>query len=87
MYILRELAAHKWAYILLLLVLLAHGAGYFYWADTRIQQQAIIVSLTISYLVWGVVAHVKSAEITKFVVLEYLGIATLGGLLLLLLTF
>ncbi len=87
MYVLKELSSHIYAYLVLLVVLGVHAAAFLYWADTRFEQQLLILLLTISYFIWGVLAHVKTAQITRHVVLEYLGIATLGGLLLLLLTF
>ena len=87
MYIFKEVSSHIFAYLILVILLGVHTAAFLYWADTRILQQSMIVSLTISYFIWGILAHVKTVQITRHVVLEYLGIATLGGLLLLLLTF
>ncbi len=87
MYILRELSQHKLAYAILAVILVAGIAAYQIWGNTVLQERIIIVALAISYFMWGVAAHVKTAHLTKYVVQEYAAMAALGGLLLLLLTF
>lgn len=42
---------------------------------------------TVGYFVWGVITHSRSNTVTLSVMAEYAGVAILGGLLLLLLTF
>lgn len=87
MYIFRELSQHRLAYSILILILGTSMAAYLFWGDSRANQQIIILTLTISYFVWGIVTHLKSDHLTRYVIQEYAGIAVLGGLLLLLLTF
>lgn len=52
----------------------------------RFYQRIVIVACMLFYVVWGSVTHFKTNHFTKEVLYEYLGIALLGGLLLLLIT-
>lgn len=87
MYVLHELSKHKLAYFLLCLILGLGIAAYLFWGETTLHQQIVIVALSCSYFLWGILTHLKSEHITRYVIQEYAGIAVLGGLLLLLLTF
>lgn len=87
MYIWQELFKHKLAYAVLLLILAAGFVAFTYWAKTSMQQQLVIVGFAVSYFMWGITTHVKSDHLTRTVIQEYAGIAVLGALLLLLLTF
>ncbi|MBU0576894.1 hypothetical protein KJ654_04550 [Patescibacteria group bacterium] len=83
---LKELNKHKLAYIILIIglvlgVILFLGA----WPD-RQTQRMVAISIAVFYLLWGVLTHFKTNQITGRVVLEYLGIGTLAGLLLILVT-
>lgn len=82
----KELKKHTIAYIILVLflvlgVVLFLGA----WPDKNLQR-LIGVSIGIFYLIWGILTHLHSANITQKIVLEYLGVSALASLLLILIT-
>ena len=83
---LKELNKHKLAY-LILIVGLVLGIALFLgaWPNRQLQR---IVAIIISafYLLWGILTHFKTKNITKKVVLEYLAVGILAGLLLFLVT-
>lgn len=81
-----ELIRHKLAYVILLCGLTGFTLLYFVaWPDVW-AQRAVSLALGAFYALWGLIAHVKSEHLTKQVTYEYLGIATLSTLLLLLIT-
>lgn len=83
----KELAQHKMAYIILFGGLLLLTLSFMWvWPD-RFLQRLIVLAMTLFYFIWGVITHVKTEHISRRVVMEYLGIATLAGFLLLLITF
>ena len=87
MYILRELTKHTLAYTILVILLGVAFYCYVYWADTTQERQLITLAVTVGYFAWGIITHVTAEHITRQVIQEYAGIAVLGGLILLLLTF
>lgn len=83
----QEIREQVIAYIVLLVLIATFVAAFvFVWPD-RMLERIVILVFSVSYVVWGVSTHLKSKKITRFVVEEYLAVATLGGLILLLLTF
>ncbi len=56
------------------------------WPDRRLQRM-VSIGIAAFYFIWGVLSHLKDGHIAKKIVLEYLGVGTLAGLLLVLLTF
>jgi hypothetical protein len=42
--------------------------------------------MSVFYLFWGIVHHLKTNRLTKKVVLEYLGVSVLAGCLMFLIT-
>jgi hypothetical protein len=84
---LKEIKKHKLIYLVLvsglgLGVVLFLGS----WPDRRLQR-IVSLGIAIFYFVWGILAHLKDGQVTKQVVLEYLGVGALAGLLLTLITF
>ncbi len=73
---------------LVLIVGLALGVVLFLgsWPDRRLQR-IISVGIAIFYFLWGVLSHLKDGRVNKKIVFEYLGVGTLSGLLLVLITF
>ncbi len=83
----QELARHRVAYSVLLLLLFLFGVGIFGAWPNREMQRYLIVGLAASYFVWGIVTHVKSDSITSRVVIEYGIVSLLAGAFLTLMTF
>ena len=83
----QDIKNHVFAYLTLLIIVIVFvGALVYVWPD-RMMERWVIITFSLTYFFWGIVTHVKTKKITRFVVEEYLAVATLGGLILLLLTF
>jgi hypothetical protein len=82
-----ELQHHKLAYTILILALICFVVVFFGVWPNRVFQRVSIVAMASFYILWGAVTHFKSEHITKNILYEYLGVATLAGVLLLLVTF
>jgi hypothetical protein len=52
----------------------------------RLLQRAIAIGFGVTYFIWGVITHTKSKRFTMEVVFEYLGVAALATLLIILIT-
>ena len=83
----RELKHHRLAYAVLALVLIVFLVLYFAAWPNKLLQRLLIILVGIFYVGWGSVTHVKTDHLTKQVFYEYLGVATLSVLILLLVTF
>ncbi len=83
----KELATHRLAYSALIIILLFFGTAIFGAWPNRELQRILIVGLSLSYCLWGVITHVRSESITPRVVIEYVGVSVFAGLLLLLMTY
>jgi hypothetical protein len=81
-----ELATHRLAYSILVILLLVFGTAIFGAWPNRELQRILIAGLSISYCIWGVVTHVKSQFLTPRVVIEYVVVSLFAGMLLELLT-
>lgn len=82
----RELLNHKLSYSALILFLSLAGFLFFAaWPD-RSYQRYLIVFLSVFYLFWGVVVHLKRKELSSQIFLEYLGASVLAGSILYLIT-
>lgn len=82
----QELFRHKLAYLVLIvglaiLTILFLAA----WPD-RWLQRAVVVAMSVFYVIWGVTTHIHADKITRKVVYEYLSMALLAGSILLLVT-
>lgn len=82
----RELFKHKYAYLILFL-----GLGVFVfsflaaWPD-HFLQRLLILAIAVFYFLWGVATHFKAEHVSRSIILEYAGMATLASILLLLIT-
>lgn len=84
---LRELKKHKFAYSILVMALLTGIALFMGVWPNVMYQRIVIVFISMFYFIWGITTHIKTAYLTKQVVLEYLGVSFLGMCILLLITF
>lgn len=83
----REFFQHKLEYLILvaglsILTLLFLAA----WPNL-IFQRVVVIGMSGFYFLWGVVTHLHADKITRRVIAEYLTIAVLAGVILLLVTF
>ncbi len=83
---LREFSKHKLSYSILVVVLLLGVLAFLAaWPD-RASQRLISVAIAMFYILWGIIFHVNIKQISRKVVLEYLGVGILAGVLLVLVT-
>jgi hypothetical protein len=81
-----ELLEHKLSYFSLITFLLITGFLFLAaWPDV-IYQRYLVLLMSVFYLFWGVVVHIKRKEFCLQVLFEYLGVASLSGVLMLLIT-
>lgn len=71
---------------IILLCLLLTGAGLVLYLNTqKTLQIAAIILMSLSYLTWGIIHHLKNKDFHLEVLLEYLSLAILGSSLLIIL--
>ncbi len=75
------------AYSVLAVLLLSFVAAFFLLWPQMVYERMLIVGLSLSYVLWGCVTHVKTNRFTWQVAEEYLAVAFLGGMVLVLITF
>ncbi len=83
----REFKQHRIAYGILAVVLVVFLVLFFAAWPNKLLQRILIILIGIFYVGWGSVTHVKTDHLTKQVFYEYLGVAVLSALILLLVTF
>lgn len=82
----QEILRHKLAYLVLIAFLVISGFLFLaVWPDREYQRYLALLMVTF-YFFWGILTHFKSKELTKEIVLEYLGVSLLAGILLLFVT-
>ncbi len=80
------LKKNRTAYLLLLLILTAFTVLFLRaWPDRELQRQ-IAIGFGVSYFSWGVLTHLKTKRINSEIIFEYLAIALLAVLLIVLIT-
>ena len=72
-----NLTKHLPHYLSLLGILLAGFIGFYYFSYDRVFQAAIVISVAVAYVVWGIVHHAIHKDLYLEVVLEYILIAVL----------
>ncbi len=82
----KELIKHKIAYSILFSVLTLFVIGFYIAWPNRWVQRVLAIGLGVFYVIWGVVAHVKTKKITQRVILEYVFVSLLASGILFLLT-
>lgn len=81
-----ELKRHALAYTLLVIGLLVGAAAFLLaWPD-KTYLRLVILGIGVMYVTWGVLTHLKTKRITSLVVWEYVAMASIACVLLLLLT-
>ncbi len=74
--------AYLFLILFLVLVILLFSAV---WPDI-VYQRYLILLMTVFYFFWGIIVHLKLDQLTKKIVLEYLGVSLLAGLMVFLIT-
>lgn len=81
-----ELSSHAAAYASLMVVAVVFASVFLLYHYDRQIQRIAIASFMVYYVVWGVITHTKSQQVTTSLIFEYIGVAALGGTVLFLLT-
>ncbi len=81
-----ELRKHRWAYVVLVVTLPMFIMAYLAVWPQRVPLRWVSLALGVFYAGWGIVTHVKTAALTRQIVYEYLGIASLATLALMAMT-
>ena len=81
----RQPTPHTLDYLVLLLILVATAITVRIFSLTKSTLVIITIILSIGYVSWGVTHHQKSGHLDKKIVFEYLGLATLINILILIL--
>lgn len=80
------LQQNQFAYLILFLLLALFVIMFLQSWPNRLLQRTIAIGFGATYFIWGVITHTKSKRITMEVVFEYLGVAALATLLIILIT-
>lgn len=81
-----ELAKHALAYAILVIGFSLIVTGFFAVWPNRVAQRYMILILAAFYFAWSMITHVKTEHLTGRVIVEYVAVAFLGALLLLVVT-
>ena len=81
-----EFSQHKLAYGLLVMGLVSLVVLFMAAWPSRFYQRLVICLIVLFYVIWGSLTHLRSAHLNRRIISEYLGLATLGGLIIWLLT-
>lgn len=65
-------------YISLIAILVAGILGFYIYSYDRGFQIAVLMSLALSYISWGVIHHTIHKDICLAIILEYIAVAVLG---------
>ncbi len=82
-----EFLKYKWAYFILIAVLLVYVFVFFALWPNLMWQRYLTVLLAFFYFLWGVISHSQKKTINKIIILEYFIVSVLGGVMLFLITF
>jgi hypothetical protein len=77
----KNIVRHLPHYFPLMGILVAAVIGFIYLPQDRMWQIAITVSMSVSYVVWGIVHHSMHKDFKPAVLLEYIVVALLGMVL------
>ncbi len=83
----KDLSRHPLHYFTLLCVMLAGLWGLFWFSYKPAMQMCILISMAISFIVWGIVHHYEHKDLHIKIIMEYvlwavMGILLFGSLLL-----
>jgi hypothetical protein len=82
----RELAQHRLAYFVLLVMLVAISIAFAAVWPHRDLERIVIVILGLGYLLWGIVTHLHAERLSRRIVAEYATVSLLAVVVLWLLT-
>ena len=77
----KDFSRHPLHYFTLLCVQLVGLWGIFWFSYQPAMQLALLISMAVSYVVWGIVHHREHHDLHPKIVFEYLLVATLAVLL------
>lgn len=83
----KQVQQHVGEYIALCNILVAFTAAICLLWPYVFLVRVLILCLSCSYVAWGCITHIKTQRFTWKVAEEYIAVAFLGGMLLMLLTF
>jgi hypothetical protein len=83
----KKMTHHLQHYLPLIGVLCAGVLGFRLFSYDKLFQEAIVVSVGVAYIAWGIIHHYIHGDLHLSVILEYVAIATLGLVLILTLVF
>lgn len=75
---LKKFTKHLAHFTPLIGILIFTAGGYFVFSYDKLFQAVIIISASISYVVWGLIHHHMHDEVHISIILEYVAIAFLG---------
>lgn len=78
----KDITHHIQHYLPLIGVLFAGFMGFNLFSYDKLFQEAIIISVGVAYIAWGVVHHYIHGDFHLSIFLEYVAIATLGVVLI-----
>lgn len=81
-----ELMKHRWAYTILVVGMTLATLLFMAVWPSLFWQRVIGVAAAVFYAIWGIVTHWQADHISKKIVYEYVAVAFLGALLLLMVT-
>ncbi len=70
-------------YVPLVAIFIAGIVGFYIFSYDRTFQLAVALSLSLSYVSWGIIHHTIHKDICLTIVLEYLAVAILGTVMIL----
>ncbi|MEX0895379.1 MAG: hypothetical protein WDZ94_00390 [Patescibacteria group bacterium] len=82
-----EFRQHPLAYVLLLILIASLLTVTILFWQSKVVLRIAFLCFSLGYFIWGVITHQRSSTVTLGIMAEYAGVAVLGGLLLLMLTF
>lgn len=74
----KSFSRHLPHYLILYGIFFAGILGFWLFAYDRSFQILISIAVAISYVIWGVIYHLKHKDLNLSVVIEYLAVASLG---------
>ena len=83
----KRITKHLSHYVPLIAIILAGVFGFLIFSYDQAFQIMILIAVCISYVLWGVIHHKIHDDLSLFVIIEYLVIATLGLVIVLSLLF
>jgi len=77
----KDFSRHPLHYFTLLVVLLVGLWGIFLFTYQPMMQLVILISMSFSYIVWGIIHHTEHHDLHPKIIIEYVAIAVLAILI------